>query len=679
MKLIKVAVACVNQTPFAWDDNHAHLVEAIERARAAGVTVLCLPELAITGYACEDAFFMDGLQDHAFAQLEALAPLTRGMVVAVGLPLYHEKALYNAAALIADGTIVGFTAKQFLAGDGIHYEPRWFKAWPAGDADVLERTRADGSIARYPIGDLVFDVGDVRLGFEICEDAWVANRPGVDLALRGVDIICNPSASHFAFGKFAVRQRFVIEGSRAFGVAYLYANLLGNEAGRVVYDGGGLIASNAELVARGRRLTFAEVELVTAVIDVDANRREQARRGSHTPRHDAEALVIEHPFVWPARRPERREPVEPSWEDGTSLREEELARAVALGLWDYLRKSRAQGYVLSLSGGADSSACAVLVALAVQLAFAELGPGGVRQRLAAVPRVRDAIEAGGGARAVIGALLACAYQPTANSGPVTRTAAEEVARALGAELVVIDVDPLFRGYVAAVEQALGRALTWEHDDLTLQNLQARARAPSIWALANVRGAVLLTTSNRSEIAVGYATMDGDTAGGLAPLAGIDKPYLRAWLRWLERAAPAGLEPIAALRYVNAQQPTAELRPPAAGGGVGQTDEADLMPYDFLESIEDAMIRDKHTPLEALTELMPAYAQYTPVELATWIERFFRLWCRNQWKRERYAPGFHLDDRNLDPRSWCRFPILSGGFERELAEMRAYVAALGEGG
>src|SRR6266536_1881272 len=101
MKLIKVGVASVNQTPFAWDDNFAHLRTAIEQARAEGVTVLCLPELSVTGYACEDAFFMDGLQDTAFAQLEQLSALTRGMVVAVGLPVYHEKALYNAAALLA--------------------------------------------------------------------------------------------------------------------------------------------------------------------------------------------------------------------------------------------------------------------------------------------------------------------------------------------------------------------------------------------------------------------------------------------------------------------------------------------------------------------------------------------------------------------------------------------------
>ncbi|MBZ0233552.1 MAG: NAD+ synthetase, partial [Deltaproteobacteria bacterium] len=279
MKLIKVAAACLNQTPFDWERNLGNIREAIRRARAEDVSVLCLPELCITGYGCEDAFFSPGLQEEAFAALERLLPDTRGMVVSFGLPLYYEKALYNAAALVVDGAIAGFVAKRFLAGDGIHYEPRWFKEWPMGEREHVER-----GDAKYPLGDWLFDVDNIRIGFEICEDAWVANRPGADLALRGVDLILNPSASHFGFGKFAVRQRFVVEGSRAFGVGYLYANLLGNEAGRVIYDGGGIIATGGELVARGRRFGFGDVELATAIIDVEANRREQARRGSHRPR-----------------------------------------------------------------------------------------------------------------------------------------------------------------------------------------------------------------------------------------------------------------------------------------------------------------------------------------------------------------------------------------------------------
>ena len=192
--------------------------------------------------------------------------------------------------------------------------------------------------------------------------------------------------------------------------------------------------------------------------------------------------------------------------------------------------------------------------------------------------------------------------------------------------------------------------------------------------ANLHNALLVSTSNRSEAAVGYATMDGDTSGGLAPIAGIDKTFLRHWLRWVEVVGPTDLHAVAALSYINAQAPTAELRPPSAE----QTDEKDLMPYDVLEAIEDEAIRDKRVPLEVLQEVQPRFPQYTVAQLGLWVERFFRLWCRNQWKRERFAPSFHVDDKNLDPRSWCRFPILSGGYDRELAELRAYVASAAEG-
>ena len=190
-------------------------------------------------------------------------------------------------------------------------------------------------------------------------------------------------------------------------------------------------------------------------------------------------------------------------------------------------------------------------------------------------------------------------------------------------------------------------------------------------LANVKGALLLATSNRSEAAVGYATMDGDTCGGLSPIAGIDKAFLRHWLRWLETDGPIGVHPVPALSVVNGLIPTAELRPLETT----QTDEADLMPYEVLDPIERAAIRDKQTPIEIFRQMRAQFPQFSIEQLHTWVERFFKLWCRNQWKRERYAPSFHLDDENLDPKTWCRFPILSGGFQRELTELSEYVASL----
>ena len=232
----------------------------------------------------------------------------------------------------------------------------------------------------------------------------------------------------------------------------------------------------------------------------------------------------------------------------------------------------------------------------------------------------------------------------------------------------LEIDELVDRYVAGIEGVLGRKLAWGTDDLAMQNIQARVRAPSVWLLANVNNALLLSTSNRSEAAVGYATMDGDTAGGLCPIAGIDKAFLRRWLRWLQVHGPAGLHPIPALAVVNDLPPTAELRPLENR----QTDEDDLMPYEVLDAIERSAIRDKQTPLEIFRLMRAQFSQYSVAQLHLWVGRFFRLWCRNQWKRERYAPSFHVDDENLDPKTWCRFPILSGGFERELQELRAYV-------
>jgi NAD+ synthase (glutamine-hydrolysing) len=304
----------------------------------------------------------------------------------------------------------------------------------------------------------------------------------------------------------------------------------------------------------------------------------------------------------------------------------------------------------------------------VDFGWAGIGREAWLKKLSYIPGLADLQEP----KQVVGRLLTCAYQATRNSGTVTRHAARTVAEAIGAEYLEFDIDSVVQEYIKIVSGAIGRPLTWERDDVALQNIQARVRSPSVWLLANLRNALLLSTSNRSEAAVGYATMDGDTSGGLAPIAGIDKAFLRHWLRWMQAEGPLGVGPLEALAPVNDQQPTAELRPPAAK----QTDEDDLMPYDLLDAIERAFIRDKRPPRDVLQILEVDFRQYDRRQLLIWIERFFRLWCRNQWKRERYAPSFHLDDENLDPKTWCRFPILSGGYQRELAELRKWVESEG---
>jgi NAD+ synthase (glutamine-hydrolysing) len=153
-------------------------------------------------------------------------------------------------------------------------------------------------------------------------------------------------------------------------------------------------------------------------------------------------------------------------------------------------------------------------------------------------------------------------------------------------------------------------------------------------------------------------MDGDTSGSISPIAGVDKDFVIHWLQWAEKNLDRP-----GLRAVNSLTPTAELRPLERS----QTDEKDLMPYSILVAIERLAIRDRRSPIEVYRELLKNN-EFEAAQLKEYIKKFFRLWSRNQWKRERLAPSFHLDDFNVDPKTWCRFPILSGGFEEELNEL-----------
>jgi NAD+ synthase (glutamine-hydrolysing) len=655
--LLRVAGATLNQTPLDFAGNAARITKILRQARAEGVELLCLPELALTGYGCEDAFFSLYTAKRAEESLKSLLPETRGLTVVIGLPHFHGGAMYNCAALVQDGKVLGLNAKRVLPREGVHYEPRWFRPWSFGRVATTTLCGAE-----VPLGDLRYRLGTVGVAIEICEEAWDA-IPAASAHADAVDLILNPSASHFALGKSTKREHLVANSSRSMQVTYVYTNLVGNEAGRMIYDGGVLFAEGGEIVARGPRFGFTDGTLTwrdlnPELASIAKLKVKPVRDAAYEPTANGHEIVGRDPrAVAAAAGVTGKIPPKSLARPGTEIyeplgREREFLHAEMLGLFDYQRKAGAQGFVVSLSGGVDSAACATLVAHTYAEAAAQLGLDALWQRLnGRGPVPKDAAS-------LIRDKLICVYQRTANSGPVTESAAAQVAAALGAAFHVADVQPLVQGYVDQAQAALGRPLTWDADDLALQNIQARVRAPLPWLLANARNFLLLTTSNRSEAAVGYATMDGDMAGGLAPLGGIDKHFLRHWLEWAEVYCDSGLGPVAALHAVNAQAPTAELRPALADGSA-QTDEGDLMPYAVLDRIERFFARDRLGPQDILQALSFEFPAILPATLAAYLDRFFRLWARNQWKRERLAPAFHLDDLSLDPKTWCRFPILSG--------------------
>ena len=453
---------------------------------------------------------------------------------------------------------LGSPASSISPATGIHYEPRWFRPWPRG-ARRRGRLRAAEYADRRP---------SVRPGAacgSVSRSAKTPGRPtgpGRPSRPAGVDLILNPSASHFAFGKEEIRRRFVLEGSRAFAAAYVYANLVGNEAGRSIYDGSVLIAAGradarggpAVFVrrpalhdggARSRLAPPAQARLATDAADPEdlvtvGSRRRSVRDTGRRPA-DARAGLG-------AGRTSRRRSFPGPWHSGCSTTPARATRGVSScrpAAEPTRRRSPAWW----------RSPCRLA---ADELGVAEAAPGWAcsrRQRVTADRRPRRWWRR----------LLTCVYQahgqlradhpgrgagswPMALGGGLPR-----IRRGAGGSGLRAD-----RVGGASAGRSAGRPTTWP-----LQNIQARARAPGCGCSPTSPGALLVSTSNRSEAAVGYATMDGDTCGGIAPIAGIDKAYLRRWLVWLEQQGPAGIGPLPALAAVNAQQPTAELRP--AGG------------------------------------------------------------------------------------------------------------------
>ncbi len=602
---MKIAGATLNQTPLDWKNNIKNIVSAIRQAKKEGIELLALPELALTGYGCQDVFLSKWIYEKSLEiLLDEIIPETAGIAVNIGLPLHFEHTNYNTSCFIINGEIQGFTSKQCLANDGVHYEKRWFTGWEPGRKETLEIGGHP-----YPFGDIVYEFKGKKIAFEICEDAWCDARPAYSFAKQNVDYIINPSASHFAFGKTITRENLVISSSKNFNCTYIYTNLLGNEAGRMIYDGEILIAKEGKLLAKNELLSFHKINILST---------ESKERPTYT-------------------------------------KNEEFLLADQLALYDYMRKSFSKGFVLSLSGGADSSTCAVLVAEMLKTALKQLPLSQIADEVPFLKPIINAekFDTKNPYKELIPHLLSCAYQGTVNSGEITLNASQELALQLGAEFHDWKIDTTVNHATETIEKVLNRKLTWETDDIALQNIQARARSPYIWMLTNTKGALLITTSNRSEGGMGYATMDGDTSGGIAPISGVDKPFIRQWLRWAETNLG-----YSALSFVNILPPTAELRPQETA----QTDEDDLMPYDLMVQIERLAIGQYQSPEEVFENLKPSNLTDEKT-LKTYINKFFRIWSITQWKRERLAPSFHLDDFNVDPKTWYRFPILSGGFEQ----------------
>lgn len=625
MRLVKIGVSAVSVKVGAFGENRERLLTVIDEARRRNVHLLVTPELGISGYSLEDRIWWPDIARRSWESLERIAEQCHGITTFVGLPVRHRSLMHNAMALIHDGRICGLIMKKSLPTYSIFYEGRNWAPWRHGVTEI------NG----VPAGDLVFRLPYGAVSGEICEDLWSATSPAFARAVAGAEIVCNGSASPFAPRKNEQRRRLVKVAAERLACVYAYANLLGCDNSRLVFAGGGFIATPERVVAEGPTLSKEPWTLVTGIVDLDDVSRARAenstwRENVVTPQDNGEIQTIHVPGPEPEGASLREyvaqmpvsffDAVPVAGGNESELYLEELFQALVLGLRDYFEKVGVfDRFLVALSGGRDSALCLLLAVHAAKW----LKAGAVADRFAE--------------------RVSAVYLPNRlYSSDATEDAARSLAEALGVPFKVVSISE-------EAEIALDKAAELVGDParvtpLARQNLQARVRGNMMLNWANSEKGLLLVTSNLSEAAVGYTTTGGDNQGGYSPISNVPKTLISRLLEYIARR-----DSLHALDKVLRIPPSAELAP-------DQRDEDDLMPYVVLDDLLYLFAGRRMSLADCWSVLCLRHEDHDPEQLREWTARFGRLFAYNQWKRDQHPVTMKVMDLDLDPKTGFRFPV-----------------------
>jgi NAD+ synthase (glutamine-hydrolysing) len=519
---LRIALAQIDPVVGDTEGNARKAREWIERGRDIAADLVVLPELAIPGYPPEDLLLKPHFVAANRAALESVAPAADGVVALVGFADGSDPT-HNALAVLAEGDVAGVYHKVRLPNYGVFDEERYFEP---GDIPAL------------------IEVDGVLIGLTICEDIWFGGPPASIEAAAGARLIVNASASPYHHGKGTERERMVVERARECGAAFALCNMVGGQD-ELVFDGHSVIVDAAGATV-ARAAQFSE-ELLVCDLPLDAGGPELSEA--------ADMPVIARVTVGARDRPPV--PARLAEPPASDEEEEEVYAALCLGLRDYVDKNGFERVLVALSGGIDSA----LVAL---VATDALGPERVT----------------------------CVVMPSPHSSSETQADARRIAANLGADLVEIAIEDVMAAYEEALTEsplpqpaaAMGEpagvatAVHGTAPGLAEENIQARIRGNLVMALSNRHGWLVLTTGNKSELSVGYATLYGDMAGGFAVIKDVPKTLVYRLVRYRRSLDDRELVPDSVLE----RPPSAELRP-------GQRDEDSLPPYDVLDRVLEAYI------------------------------------------------------------------------------------------
>lgn len=572
---LRLALAQINPTVGDLAGNTAKIVKYLRQAEKKQADIVVFPELALTGYPPEDLilkpqFILDNIDG-----IRRISKMVPGMTAIVGFIDSGFagdlcRKIYNAAAVIHNGEIIDVYHKIMLPNYGVFDEIRYF-------------TRGE----RVP----VYRMQGVRFGINICEDIWHAEGPAKWQAAAGAELIININASPFEIGKPQAREKLISQRAAENNVSIAYLNTVGGQD-ELVFDGNSMACDHqGTITAQGK--PFAEDMLF---VDIDVAKARQQRKKNHcgpttagneAGRHAVEVRLPSRQRSLAKIAAKRKARIALAWE-------EEVYRALVLGTADYITKNGFKGATIGLSGGIDSSLVAAIAA--------------------------DAI----GSERVTGV-----FMPSQYTSAASREDARELADNLGIRILELPIGPVLRVY----KKSLADIFSGLAEDTTEENLQARIRGNLLMALSNKLGWIVLTTGNKSEMSVGYATLYGDMAGGFAVIKDVPKTLVYDICRWRNLACGQPVIP----GRVLVKEPTAELRP-------DQKDSDSLPPYDVLDPILRAYIEDEKTFAEIL-EL-----GYDPAT----VKKVMTLVDRSEYKRRQSPPGVKITTRAFG-RDW-RFPI-----------------------
>jgi NAD+ synthase (glutamine-hydrolysing) len=582
--LLRVALAQINPTVGDIRGNARKIAERTSAARDQGAALVVFPELTVSGYPPEDLLLKTSFLDRVGEALEELAAQTRGIVALVGFPERADD-VYNAVGVLADGEVAAVYRKMYLPNYGVFDEQRYFQS---------------GSEAG------IFELNGIPIGVSICEDIWEPGPPAMTEALAGAQVIVNLSASPYRAGYGRARERMLVQRAVDNLAGVVFVNTVGGQD-ELVFDGHSLaIDQDGRVLARCPQ--FEEC-LTLCTIDpreVASARLRDTRHRVNVRRQRRASQIAEPPAVHLASlEVTRDEPAaggraasgaargdaaggDPDTVGGRVAElldpEAEIYAALRTGLRDYVEKNRFEHVVLALSGGIDSALVAMIAADA-------LGPDRVT----------------------------CVSMPSPFSSEGTRADARAIAENLGTEFTEIPIEDAMGAY----DDMLAEAFAGREPGVAEENVQARIRGNVVMALSNKFGWLVLTTGNKSELSVGYATLYGDMAGGFAVLKDVLKGTVYRLVRWRNEQAGREIVPASVLE----RPPSAELR-------YEQTDQDSLPEYEVLDAILAGYVEEDLDAVELVRRGLPRED----------VERVIRMVDKAEYKRRQAPPGIKISTK-----------------------------------